>query len=123
MKSFESDDELDRALFALPLEEPPAGLRTAILNATVYRAPSPFKLWEAWLIGAGAAVIVWIIGLIVAGGSERAMAASDLIANSLVAFFSQPSTIVWLAIGAATALWLSQSNLTLLSLPQNRKNR
>ena len=37
---YDSDDALDRALFALPLEEPPADLRASILTATVYR-PAP----------------------------------------------------------------------------------
>ena len=35
-----TDDDLDRALFALPLEEPPADLHGRILAATVLR-PAP----------------------------------------------------------------------------------
>ncbi len=33
-----TDDELDRALFALPLEQPPAAMHQPILAATVLRA-------------------------------------------------------------------------------------
>ena len=33
-----TDDELDRALFALPLEEPPADMHQRIMSATVLRA-------------------------------------------------------------------------------------
>ena len=33
-----TDDDLDRALFALPLEEPPADLHRRIMAATVLRA-------------------------------------------------------------------------------------
>ena len=32
-------DDLDRALMALPLEEPPAGLRESILASTIYAPP------------------------------------------------------------------------------------
>jgi hypothetical protein len=35
-------DEIDRALFALPLEDPPPGLRQSILNCTV-NAPAAVR--------------------------------------------------------------------------------
>ena len=38
-----TDDELDRALFALPLEEPPADLRARILAATVCGSAPAFR--------------------------------------------------------------------------------
>ncbi len=41
-----TDDELDRALFALPLEEPPADLHGRILAATVLRPAPTFRVWE-----------------------------------------------------------------------------
>ena len=49
------DDDLDRLLFALPLEEPPADLRASILTATAYRAAPVFKPWEVSIIGGVAA--------------------------------------------------------------------
>ena len=68
MNMYDSDDALDRALFALPLEEPPAGLRASILLATAYRpAPrllgagsspgsarsAPSRIWLVVLLGPG----------------------------------------------------------------------
>ena len=49
-------DELDRALFALPLEAPPPGLRQSILNATVYAraqaaAGPEIRTWELLAVG------------------------------------------------------------------------
>ena len=74
-------DELDRALFALPLETPPPGLRESILNATVYAqaraALEPVaRPWEAWLAGGALAVAVWL-------GAGAAVAAWLLFFNSL----------------------------------------
>lgn len=51
-------DALDRALFALPLEEPPADLRSSILLSTAYRPVSPFSFWEIAVAGALGAVAV-----------------------------------------------------------------
>ena len=39
-----TDDELERALAALPLEEPPADLHARILAATVCRRRRPFAV-------------------------------------------------------------------------------
>ena len=41
------DDELERALLGLPLEEPPDGLRASILLATAYRPAPAFSVAEA----------------------------------------------------------------------------
>ena len=49
-----TDDELDRALFALPLEEPPADMHERIMAATVLRAGPAFRTWELWLLAAAA---------------------------------------------------------------------
>jgi hypothetical protein len=59
-----TDDELERALFALPLEEPPAGLRDRILAATVARPRLTFRAWEIWLIGTLVALMVWLTVLV-----------------------------------------------------------
>ncbi|MBV9272100.1 MAG: hypothetical protein JO165_13485 [Candidatus Eremiobacteraeota bacterium] len=123
MKRYDTDDELERALFALPLEEPPADLRASILAATVYRAPAPFKAWEIWMLGGIVALAVWLVGLIVAGGADRAMETVSMIGGYVAAFFTQPLNLVWLTVGGATALWMSQLNLTPLSLRQQSKKR
>ena len=54
-----SDSDLERALFNLPLEETPDGLRSSILARTVYHrhALPVVKPWEAWLIGGCLAAI------------------------------------------------------------------
>ena len=53
---YDSDDSLERALFALPLEEPPSDLRASILAATAFRPAPPFGVWEVAALGALAAV-------------------------------------------------------------------
>jgi len=123
MKRYESDDELDRALFALPLEEPPADLRASILAATIYRAPAPFKAWEVWTLGAIVALAVWLVLLIFEGGASRAMDTVTILGAYIGSFFAQPLNLVWLALGGATALWMSTLNLTPLSLRQQTKKR
>jgi hypothetical protein len=52
-----TDDELDRALFALPLEEPPADMHQRIMAATVLRAAPAFRQWELWLLAAAVALV------------------------------------------------------------------
>jgi hypothetical protein len=123
MKRYDSDDELERALFAMPLEEPPAELRASILAGTIYRAPAPFKAWEVWTLGAIVGLAVWLVWLIVAGGADSAMETIGIIGGYITAFFTQPLNLVWLTLGGATALWMSQLNLTPLSLRQQSKKR
>ena len=65
---YDSDDALERALFALPLEEPPADLRGAILASTAYRPAAPFSVWEVAGLGAVAAITLWLVVLIAMGG-------------------------------------------------------
>lgn len=107
-------DELDRALFALDLEEPPADLRGAILRSTIHdpavaavpefatAAPATARPWNAILVGTSAAVAVW---LILAAFFDRALAES--IAEGVGAFghlLNQPTAPVWLGLGALTVL-------------------
>jgi hypothetical protein len=115
---YDSDDELDRALFALPLEEPPEELRASILAATIYSPAlpaTPFKLWEAWALGAAIAVVVWICALIGSGAVDPLIAALRPLAISAAAAILQPVTLLWIALGGAAAFWLSQ--LTFISAP------
>jgi hypothetical protein len=116
-------DELDRALFALPLEEPPPGLRQSILNATIH-APARAALqpilrpWEASLAGAAVAVAVWLVYALVA---YKGFAASFTDATfGILRAFSDPVTLAWLGLGAAIAAWLVFLNLSGLRLSRVR---
>ncbi len=97
-----TDDELDRLLAALPLEEPPAELRTSILAATVQRVPAePVDPWEASAWGLLLAFAAWLVPHF-----------SDL--NGVIATIgraafalAQPATLVWLTVGIASAVAVS----------------
>ncbi len=107
--NYYSEEELERALFALPLEEPPADLHGAILSRTIYRAPIVAARWElAGLISVAfaACVLLWMI---VAGGGTL----FDRTVLSAVAYtghaLNSLQTLLWLGIGCATAFALSLS--------------
>jgi hypothetical protein len=100
-------DALDRALFALALEEPPSDLRSSILSATVYRPAPAFALWEVTLVGALAAVVVWLTVLVAMGGGALFVESFEAIVGAVVRPLSSFTTLTWLAAGVATALWLS----------------
>jgi hypothetical protein len=103
---FRDDDALDRALFALPLEEPPADLRASILTATVYRPAPAFAFWEIAAFGAMAAVLVWLIAIVAMGGGSLFMHTISAIAAAAARPLSNVTTLAWGAAGTATALWL-----------------
>jgi hypothetical protein len=107
MNVYDDNDALDRALFALPLEEPPAGLRASILMATAYRPVPAFSFWELTVLGALAAVAVWLVVLLAMGGGTLFMHTVAAIAAAATRFLSNSTTLAWLAAGAATAVWLS----------------
>jgi hypothetical protein len=79
---YERDDDLDRLLFAMPLEEPPADLRASILRATIYRPAFALKPWELWMCGSIAALAVWLAALIVRGGGAAFMGTLSTIGTS-----------------------------------------
>lgn len=112
-----TDDELERALFALPLEEPPSDLRTRILAATVDRPRLTFAAWEVWLVGTAAAFMVWLMFLVgtsvpdIGGTISRAVTAGI---DTVVPAMSM-STLMWMALGMSFVVWISQ-----LSLPHSR---
>ena len=58
-----TDDDLDRALFALPLEEPPADLHRRIMAATVLRPAPEFRQWELWALVLGVVLLAFARGL------------------------------------------------------------
>jgi hypothetical protein len=98
-----TDDPLDRALLALPLEEPPPDLRERILAATVL-APAPaFRAWELWLVMTLTACAAWLCADVLRSGA---------LASRLV----HPSLLLWLAIGGSSVWWIS--NLSLMPQPR-----
>ncbi len=101
------DEALDQALFALPLEEPPAGLRSSILMATAYRPAPAFAAWELVALGALGAVGIWLVVLLIAGGGSLFIHTTATIGSFLSRALSNGATLAWLAAGGATALWLS----------------
>jgi hypothetical protein len=112
------DDELDRALAALPLEEPPPGLHARIMTATVYRPAPIVRTWELWLCGTLVAVAAWLVwlGATAPHAGERV---AGLLARAIdIAGLDSPYTLLWLAIGVSAAWWISQ-----LSLPAPRRIR
>ena len=104
---YRDDDALDRALFALPLEEPPADLRASILTATVYRPAPVFSVWEISAFGVMAAVLVWFVALIAMGGGTLFLHTISAIVSTVARPLSNVTTLAWLAAGAATAFWLT----------------
>jgi len=105
-----TDDELERALFALPLEEPPADLRHRILGATVYRPRMIFRTAEVWALGTALAVMVWLSWYVMTGlpnlGVKVGFIVSSLVAVIGAAMPGQ--TWLWLALGITAAIWISQ---------------
>jgi len=104
---YRDDDALDRALFALPLEEPPAELRASILTATVYRPVPVFAFWEITALGVMAAVLVWLVALIAMGGGSLFVNTISAIVSAIARPLSNVTTLAWVAAGAATAFWLT----------------
>ncbi|MBV9232673.1 MAG: hypothetical protein JO030_01410 [Candidatus Eremiobacteraeota bacterium] len=100
-------DPLDDAIAALPLEEPPAGLRASILLATAYRPAPLFSLGEYAAMGAMAAVAVWLVVLVVMGGGALFLHTLEAIGSTTARVLSNGATLAWLAAGGATALWMS----------------
>jgi hypothetical protein len=98
-----NDDELDRALFALPLAEPPAGLRASILALTVH-APRPMmRTWETVTVGIVLALVAWLaLSVLTAGGPIETLVAQT--SSALTGVFTNRETLLWLALGGATVL-------------------
>ncbi|MFN2528618.1 MAG: hypothetical protein ABR584_07865 [Candidatus Baltobacteraceae bacterium] len=104
--TYEPDDDLDRLLFALPLEEPPRDLRASILASTIYRPSSPFKVWETWALGIVMAVGVWLCVMIAQGGGQAFVATVALFGEFFARFFVSSGTGLWLAVGGGIAFLL-----------------
>ena len=104
--NYEPHDDLDRLLFALPLEEPPKELRSSILAATIYRPSMPFKAWEIWGLGIVLAIGVWLCVMIAQGGGEAFIRTASLFGAFFARFFVSSGTGLWLSIGGGIAFLL-----------------
>ncbi len=118
-----SDDDLEHALFNLPLEETPANLRASILAGTVYRQTLQVKPWEVWLMGGCVAMIAWFLALILRGGPGPVISTLDVVGAAILAVVSQPATLLWIALGGAAAMWLSQLSLAITPARQKPVRR
>jgi len=112
-----TDDELDRALFALPLEEPPVDLRPRILAATIARPPLTFRAWEIWLIGTLAALMVWLAFLVGTASPDLGGTISRAVGSAVdaLAALVSVSALMWTVLGVSCVVWISQ-----FSLPASR---
>jgi hypothetical protein len=110
-----TDDELERALIALPLEEPPADLRRRILVSTVYRPRLAVPAWEVWTAGTLSALVVWLAYLVLTGIPRAGRDAVHALAASLdhLGLAVGAPTLLWTILGISSAVWISQ-----LSLPR-----
>jgi hypothetical protein len=101
------DRELESAILALPLEEPPDGLRASILLATAYRPAPVFSIAEIALLGSLVGIVLWLASLVVLGGGPLFVHTVEAIGLALSRTFSNGTVLAWLAAGGATALWLT----------------
>jgi hypothetical protein len=112
-------DDLDRALFALPLEEPPPGLRRSILEATIFsqaRVAAPVVgPWESVAAGTMLAIGAWLIFALIAY-KGFAVAFDAEIVGAMRAL-AEPASLMWLVSGCAIAAWLSFLGSLGLRLP------
>ena len=110
------DDDLDRAIAALPLAEPPAGFHARVMAATVYRPEPAVRGWEVWVLGTLVAVAAWLSWM-VASTPQAAQRIADaaVYAVQATAGLTTTYTVLWLAVGISAAWWIS-----LLSVPTTR---
>jgi hypothetical protein len=121
-----TDEELERALFALPLETPPADLHALILSATVYRPRLSVPMWEVWTLGTIAACMAWLT-IVLFNTPAQTIAHLSTQFTALVASVWTPGTfapngvLLWMSIGISAAIWISQ--LTFVPKPQRVTHR
>ena len=107
---YHNDDELDRALLALPLEPLPFGLRAAILSATSAAAPAPvLRPAEIGIVGFIIALVSWLC--VLAGSGQIGLgAALASLGSTLNRAAVNPTVELWLAVGVSSALALTLAN-------------
>ncbi len=108
------DDAIDRALAALPLEEPPLDLQASILAATVYRPAPLFSVAELVAGASVVAALVWI-----------AVAMAPQIADAVAAALSNLKLLAWAGTGIAIAVWLELFTISqpAYAVPRRAKGR
>jgi hypothetical protein len=111
-------DDLDRALAALPLEEPPAGLHARIMASTVYRSQPANHTWELWVIGTLVACGAWLVWFVASAPHATERLVDAAMRWVVSAGLTSDYTLLCLAVGASTAWWISQ-----LSIPSPRRER
>jgi hypothetical protein len=113
-----TEDELDRALFALPLEEPPAGLHAQIMAATVLRAAPAFRTAELWLLAAAVALVSLVTVYVFRSTPDAAMHLNDsLVAGMRALGLFSRATYVWVGIGITSVWWIS--SLPFMATPRS----
>ena len=108
------DENLERALEVLPLEETPPDLHARILAVTVNRPAPVFRSWELWVVGFALALAAWLVlaitGNPLAGGVATSSAIQRLAerAPELLSAALTPNALMWFGIGVIAAIWFSQ---------------
>jgi hypothetical protein len=103
-----TDAEIERALFALALEEPPADLHARILAATIHRPRQIFRTWEIWVIGTLLAFMAWLTYLVFATPSAGDRL-ERLVAGGIEQFglMLGSGLALWILLGVSAAVWTS----------------
>ena len=113
-----TDDDLDRALLALPLEEPPADLHRSILAATILRPTPTFRAWELCAArpprSPGSASLTFL--MFASTPHAGARLADAIVAGARAMGLFSRSTYVWLAVGISSVWWIS--SLTFMPRPR-----
>jgi hypothetical protein len=116
------DARLERALAALPLEDPPAGLRDRILLSTIHRTVPIFLTWELAVVGCALAVCTWLILAIIGSPADFGAQVRVATSHAIDVFISalNPSLLIWFAIGGLAALVLPFSETALTALRREK---
>jgi len=111
---YHHDDDLDRALASLPLEEPPAGLHARIMAATVHRPEPLVRSWEVWLVGTLVAVAAWLTWTLLSAPHAIERVTTALARGLETTGAGDYTVFVWLAVGISATWWIWQ-----LSVPSS----
>jgi hypothetical protein len=116
-------DDIDRALFSLQLEEPPAELRASILAVTV-DAPfevvtaRPFTYLDLGIVALVLGIAGWLAYAFTAG--HLSTLALESTVRQFGSALAHPQVLAWLGAGASTAVWLSLANFSALPGARSR---